>query len=187
MFQELMPLIKSRPLMITVASEGDSKVRVNVIPKPIDKDKAPNNKIGGVHSKEVAPIPDEAVTGLTTPLCITGTPEEVDAGLTEALTKFTSAHVTLQQSFDTAATTIADAVKAIDERERLKKEKDKANNKKTTTAKPDDSKKSDPGLPSLFTAQPPAPAAVSANDVTKPGPATDQEEQDEEEDEETER
>jgi PRTRC genetic system protein E len=167
MFTELMRLIKSRPLLITVAAEGDGLVRVNVIPKPIDKDKAPNNKIGHAH-KEVAPIPEEATRGLTTPLCITGIPEEVDAGLAKALTDFTTAHATLQQSFDTAATSIAEAVQAIDDRERIKKEKDKKEKtgKSATATKPEESKKKEePGLPSLFTTLPSAPTAVSANDA----------------------
>jgi PRTRC genetic system protein E len=167
MFRELMPLIKTRPLTITVAVEGDSRVRLNVVPKPITKDKAANDKIGHTHSKEVAPIPDEAIHALTTPLSITGTPEEVDAGLCDALTKFAASHHTLQQSFDDAAANIANAVKAIDERERIKKEKDKAANKKTTTTaastKTEESNKAESGLPLLFTA--PANNGVSANDA----------------------
>lgn len=162
MFTELMPLIKQRPLTITVAAEGNSRIRLNVVPKPVDKDKAANNKIGHTHNKEVAPIPDEAIQALTTPLSITGTPEEVDAGLVEALTKFAASHQTLQQSFDSAAANIADAVKAIDERERIKKEKDKAAAKKTTTTaakQPDTAKTPEPELPSLFTAP-----AVSTKD-----------------------
>src|SRR5579864_42962 len=123
MFTELMPLIKTRPLTITIAVEGDSRVRLNVVPKPIAKDKAANEKIGHAHNKEVAPIPDEAIHALTTPLSITGTPEEVDAGLCDALTKFAASHQTLQQSFNDAAANIANAVKVIDERERIKKEK----------------------------------------------------------------
>jgi PRTRC genetic system protein E len=169
MFRELMPLIKTRPLTITVAVEGDSRVRLNVVPKPIAKDKAANDKIGHTHSKEVAPIPDEAIHALTTPLSITGTPEEVDAGLCEALTKFAASHQTLQQSFDDAAANIANAVKAIDERERIKKEKDKAANKKATTAastKAEEPTKAESGLPLLFTA--PANTAVSTNDATPP-------------------
>jgi PRTRC genetic system protein E len=166
MFRELMPLIKTRPLTITVSVEGDSRVRLNVVPKPITKDKAANDKIGHTHSKEVAPIPDEAIHALTTPLSIAGTPEEVDAGLCDALTKFAASHQTLQQSFDDAAANIANAVKAIDERERIKKERDKAATKKTTTAasKAEEPTKAESGLPLLFTA--PVNNAVSANDAT---------------------
>lgn len=168
MFTELMPLIKQRPLTITVAVEGNSRIRLNVVPKPIEKDKAANGKITSTHSKEVAPIPDEAIKALTTPLSIVGTPEEVDAGLCQTLSNFAASHQTLQQSFDTAAAHIAEAVKAIDERERIKKEKDKASKKTTagTPAKqPQETKAAEEStLPSLFTAQ-----AVSANEPPAAG------------------
>lgn len=177
MFTELMPLIKNRPLTITVAVEGDSRLRLNIVPKPLEKDKGANSKIGSIHSKEVAPIPSEAIHALTTPLSITGTPEEVDAGLAEALTKYAASHQTLQQSFDSAAANIAEAVKAIDERERIKKEKDKANSKKTsnTAAKPSEPAKSEPDLPSLFTAPAPSKPA-QAEAATANGPENHEEE-----------
>jgi PRTRC genetic system protein E len=173
MFKELNPLIQQRPLTITVAAEGDGKLRVNVIPQPVEKDKQANKKIQGTHEKEVAPIPDTAIQGLTTPLCLTGTPEEIDAGLSEALTKFTTSHATLQQSYDSAAEQIAAAVKAIDEREKLKKQKDKdkEKNKDKDKSKRDSKKvaedgerKEEPGLPSLFT------APVSAGDEASTRP-----------------
>jgi len=164
MFTELMPLIKNRPLTITVVADGATKLRVNVIPQPTDKDKQANNKVSHTHEKEVAKIPESAIQGLTTPLCLTGTPEELDLGMADALQKFTGSHATLQQSFDTAATAITNAVKAIDDREKLKKEKDKAN-QGSRKGKPEDKKEADQGLPSLFTAPT---AAVSANDKATP-------------------
>jgi PRTRC genetic system protein E len=163
MFSELMPLIQSRNLTITVVALGKTKLRVNVIPQPTDKDKQANEKVRHNHEKEVAKIPETAISGLTTPLCLTGTPEELDAGLPETLQKYTASHVSLQQSFDTAASAITQAVNAIDERERLKKDKDKANASTKKTPKPEE-KKEEPGLPSLFT----APAAVSANEKAAP-------------------
>jgi len=167
MFSELMPLIQSRNLTITVVALGKTKLRVNVIPQPTDKDKQANEKVRHNHEKEVAKIPETAIAGLTTPLCLTGKPEELDAGLPETLQKYTASHVSLQQSFDTAASAITQAVTAIDDRERLKKDKDKANNGTKKTSKPEEKKEEEEGLPSLFT----APAAVSAND--KAAPSTD--------------
>jgi PRTRC genetic system protein E len=170
MFTELMPLLQNRPLTITVAPIGDQRIRVNVIPQATEKDKQANSQIGHTHSKEVAPIPDKAMKGLTTPLCLTGTPAEIDAALVHTLNNFTSLHVSLQQSFDTAATAIGASVKAIDDRERIKKEADKA--KKTTTSKAEQPKKqaAEPALPSLFTtAGQSAPAAVSASDAARNG------------------
>jgi PRTRC genetic system protein E len=172
MFTELMPLIKNRPLTITVSVEGESRVRLNVVPKPIAKDKAANGKIGHTHSKEVAAIPDQAIQALTTPLSITGTPEEVDAGLAETLTKFAESHKSLQQSFDAAAAAIADAVKAIDDRERVKKEKEKAEKatKKPSSspAKAEETKQPEADLPPLFTT--PAATSAAASDSTPAAP-----------------
>jgi PRTRC genetic system protein E len=169
MFVELMPLIQLRPLTITVAPIGDKQLCVNVIPKPLEKDKAANGEIKHTHEKEVARIPESAIKAVATPLTITGTPEEIDSELAKTLKDFTSTHISLQVSLDNASKQIKEAVKAIDERERVKKEKDKASKK--PGAKPDDKKKAadEPGLPSLFTAQDTTPSAVSANDATQPG------------------
>jgi PRTRC genetic system protein E len=170
MFAELMPLIQNRPLTITVAAVDDKHITVNVVPKSADKDKAANKEIGHTHSKEVAAIPDTAIQALTTPLSVTGTPEEIDAQFAETLTDFTSSHVGLQNSYDVAALAIKDAVKAIDEREKLKKERDKAANKKPAPGKAEEKEKpEDTELPSLFTTQNVSPAAVSANDASSKG------------------
>jgi PRTRC genetic system protein E len=167
MFTQLMPLIQNRPLTITVAAVSATQIRVNVVPQPTENDKKANDQVGYSHNKEVAKIPDSAIQAFTTPLSLTGTPEEIDAELAQTLTKFTVLHVGLQQAFDAAAAVIRDSVKAIDERERLKKEKDKANSKKPSAPKPDEKKPTeDAALPSLFTTQgQDRPAAVSANDA----------------------
>lgn len=168
MFRELMPLIQHRPLTLTIAAIDETQIRVNVIPGKNEKDKAENKEIGHSHSKEVAPIPESAITALTTPLSLTGTPDEIDAQLTKTLTEFTALHVELQNSFDTAANAIKKAVKEIDERERIKKEQDKARNKKPEAAKADEKKNTgakEESLPSLFTAPSTTPNAVSANDA----------------------
>ena len=167
MFTELMPLIQNRALTITVAAVDATQIRVNVVPQCNENDKKANDQIGHTHSKEVAKIPDEAIQGLTTPLSLTGTPQELDADLVSTLTKFTALHAGLQQSFETAAAAIRDSVKAIDERERLKREKDKANAKKPAVPKAEETRLNEKAtLPSLFTTQGEnRPAAVSANDA----------------------
>ncbi len=38
MFQELMPLLAQRILLLTLSRVGDEKIRVNVIPKPLKAD-----------------------------------------------------------------------------------------------------------------------------------------------------
>jgi PRTRC genetic system protein E len=168
MFPELMPLIQRRPLTLTVAAIDDKQIRVNVVPGKSDKDKAANKEIGHNHSKEVAPIPESAIAALTTPLSLTGIPDEIDAQLAKTLTEFTALHVELQNSFDAAANAIKKAVKEIDDREHLKKEQDKAKNKKAEPVKAEEKKPEPEGLPSLFTA-PPAQTAVSAHDAVSIG------------------
>ena len=135
MFSELMPLIQHRPLTLTIAAVDEKQIRVNVIPAKTEKDNAANKEIGHSHGKEVAPIPESAIAALTTPLSLTGTPDEIDAQLTKTLTEFAALHVDLQNSFDNAGSAIKKAVKEIDERERIKKEQDKAKNKRPEPAK----------------------------------------------------
>ncbi len=167
MFTQLMPLIQNRPVTLTVAAISPTQIRVNVVPQPSDKDKKANAAIGHSHAKEVGVIPDEALQGLTTPLCLTGTPEEIDAQLVATLTGFTALHAGLQKSFDEAAATIKQACSAIDERDRVKKDKGKAaSTPKSSDGKKDEEKKSaeENALPLLFTTEAQPPAAVSAGD-----------------------
>jgi PRTRC genetic system protein E len=120
MFTELKPLIESRPLTITMASLADGRIRVNVIPQALPKDAEANSKIKYSHKDEVTEVPESALKALTTPLSLTGTPEEIDAALPQALLQYSEAHLHLQQTLDQAKTQISEAVKAIDEREKAK-------------------------------------------------------------------
>jgi len=126
-FKELMPVITDRPLTITVASLADGKIRVCVVPQPQDKDIKINEKVG--YKKEVAKIPDASIKALTTPLVLTGTPEELDAELPEKLTTYAGSHAQLQNGIAQATQEITDALKAIEER-------DKAKSKSKTAAAP---------------------------------------------------
>src|SRR4029077_8613936 len=71
----------------------------------------------------------EAIKALTTPLSLTGTAEEIDAELAQALREFAESHLQLQRTVDQAKEEMAEAVKAIEERN-----KNKA--KAKTTARP---------------------------------------------------
>ena len=73
MFIELMPLLKQRTLLITVA-RIDEKLKVNIIP---------------AKAKEGE---DEA---LTTPLSYTGSPEELDRELGRHLASYVDSHLAL--------------------------------------------------------------------------------------------
>jgi PRTRC genetic system protein E len=118
MFSELLSLINHRPLTITVAALAEGKIRVCVIPQTIMSDEHINDKAGG--HKEIKKIPEEAIKALTTPLSLEGTAAELDAGMTEQLTKFAEAHVALHNGLQRAMTEIAQGVQAIEDRNKAK-------------------------------------------------------------------
>ncbi len=97
MFVELMPMLKERTLLITVA-RLEEKVKVNVIPTKAKE------------GEEQA---------LTTPLSYTGSPEELDAELGKHLASYVDSHVQLgstlaeaRAEMDAAAKTTRQKVKA---------------------------------------------------------------------------
>ena len=136
MFIELMPLIENRPLTITVAALSEGRIRINIVPQTLAKDNKMNEKIGYAHKDKIAQIPESAIHALTTPLSLTGTPTEIDAELAQRLKVFVDSHLELQQSVDEAKQQIAEAVKAIEER-------DKARSKSKTAAPVTDDKRPD--------------------------------------------
>ena len=146
MFIELMPLIESRPLTITVAALSEGRIRVNVVPQVLAKDSKVNEKIGYANKDKIGQIPESAIHALTTPLSLTGTPSEIDAELAQQLKAFVDSHLALQRSVDEAKQQIAEAVKAIEER-------DKARSKsKTAPPKADDKRSDDKGEEPKLTA-----------------------------------
>ena len=131
MFIELMPLIEKRAITITVAPLKEGRIRVNVVPMALAEDGKTNDNIGYSNKDKIARIPESAVHALTTPLSLTGAPDEIDAQLAEQLKAFVDSHVTLQQSVDRAKQEIADAVKAVEERD-----KNRSKAKSSSTAPP---------------------------------------------------
>jgi PRTRC genetic system protein E len=129
MFKELQTLIKTRPLTLTVVPLTGDTIRICVIPQSLEADKKINDKAR--NHKEVSNIPDSAIDALTTPLCLEGTAEELDAEMAEKLTKYTDAHGALRGSLDRAQEEIAKAVQAIEERD---KEKAKSKSKQSSAA-----------------------------------------------------
>lgn len=139
MFIELMPLIESRSLTITVSALSERRIRVNVVPQALAKDNKVNEKIGYAHKDKIAQIPESAIHALTTPLSLTGTAEEIDAELAQQLKVFVQSHQALQQSVDGAKQQIAEAVKAIEERDKSRTKS------KTVPPKADDRPSDDKG------------------------------------------
>jgi hypothetical protein len=85
MFIELMLLIEKRAITITVATLKDGHVRVSVVPAALAEDSKVNEKIGYSSRDKITKIPESAVHALTTPLSLTGAPDEIDARLAERL------------------------------------------------------------------------------------------------------
>ena len=170
MFSELKDLIERRPVTITVAAVSEGRIRVNVIPQPLPKDAEINGKIKYSHKNEVAEVPESALKALSTPLSLTGTPEEIDAELPKALLGFSEAHSQLQQTLEKACTEISDAVKAIDEREKNKpksKSNSGAKNSDKDACPKNEKKPDDAGLLPLWC----KPPAADGSDGSAPAAA----------------
>lgn len=150
MFTELKQLLSKRSLTITVAVLDNEQIRVNVVPHARSEDNKVNEPIKYSSKSEVASVPEEAIKALTTPISITGTAEEIDEKFPAILSEYVESHVQLQGTLDRASNEIAEAVKAIDERNKAKT-KDKAA-KKDEKTKPEEPKpKADETLPLWWT------------------------------------
>jgi len=153
MFIELMPLIENRPLTITVAALSEGQIRVNVVPQALPKDSKVNEKIGYANKDKIAQVPESAIHSLTTPLSLTGTPGEIDAELTQQLKAYVDSHLKLQQSVDEAKRQIAEAVKAIEERDKARSKAKIATTTKAEETKSDEKREAGKAAPdnlSLF-------------------------------------
>jgi PRTRC genetic system protein E len=131
MFVELMPLLKERTLLITVA-RVDQKVKVNVIPAKV--------KEGEDHA-------------LTTPLSFTGSAEELDSELGRHLVSYVDSHLAL-------GSTLAEAKAEMDAAAKAARQKGKTTqpaSKPDPVAKKDESPGPAPPAaettPSLFAAE----------------------------------
>jgi PRTRC genetic system protein E len=110
MFTELMPILKSRPVTITIASVDKTKIRVNVIPKAVDSD---SQLTRDVTQKEG--VTKEDVAALITPLSLVGTPEEIDAELPQLLASYSDGHTTVLESLKELQETLAEVAKSAKE------------------------------------------------------------------------
>ncbi len=101
MFQELMPLLAQRILLLTVSPVSDEHISVNIIPKPLQSDQQDDG------------------SALTTPLRVTGTPKELDEQLPRQLAEFVETHLGLSSTLKSAKEQMEAAAKAA--REEAKK------------------------------------------------------------------
>jgi PRTRC genetic system protein E len=99
MFKELVPILRSRAVLMTVTALDDDQIRVNVVPKKV-KD--------GDHD------------ALTTPLSVTGTAEELDAQLGATLVGFVASHLQMKNALEKAKAEMDTATKAAQAEARAK-------------------------------------------------------------------
>ena len=99
MFKELVPILRSRAVVMTATALDDDQIRVNVVPKKI-KD--------GDHD------------ALTTPLSVTGTAEELDTQLGSTLVGFVASHLQMKNALEKAKADMDAATKAAQAEARAK-------------------------------------------------------------------
>jgi PRTRC genetic system protein E len=97
MFQELMPLLAQRMLILTLSRVGDEEICVNVIPKPLKSDQQDDEN------------------ALTTPLAVTGAPKELDEQLPKQLAEFVETHLGLYSTLKSAKEQMEAAAKSARE------------------------------------------------------------------------
>jgi PRTRC genetic system protein E len=149
MFQQLVPLLRQRSVLLTVTSLEEDQIRVNVLPKK---------------------LADSENAALTTPMSFTGTAAELDAQLPGAIVSFVASHLELKNTLDRAKEEMAAAAKMAQDEARNKSKTAKKAAAVTAALKKDEHKAAEPPkAPSLFD----MPSPVSAS----PAPPSDSDEE----------
>jgi PRTRC genetic system protein E len=91
MFKELAPLFHQRSVVIMINPIEGDKLTVAILPKKLN---------------------DSENAALSTPVSVTGTPEELDEQLPSTLTQFVGAHLELKNTLELAKEEMARAAKA---------------------------------------------------------------------------
>src|SRR3984957_10008066 len=94
MFQQLVPLLRQRSVLLTVTALEEDQIRVNVLPKR---------------------LADGENASLTTPMSFTRTAAELDAQLPDAIVSFVASHLELKNTLNRAKEEMAAAAKAAQE------------------------------------------------------------------------
>ena len=130
MFQQLVPLLRQRSVVLTVTSLEEDQIRVNVLPKK---------------------LADGENAALTTPMSFTGTAAELDAQLPDAIVSFVASHLELKNTLDRAKEEIAAAAKEAQVEARNKSKTAKKAAPVTAPVKKDEQIPADqPTAPGLF-------------------------------------
>jgi PRTRC genetic system protein E len=99
MFKELVPILRSRAVLMTATALDDDQIRVNVVPKKMK---------------------DDDHDALTTPLSITGTAEELDTQLAATLVGFVASHLQMKNALEKAKADMDAATKTAQAEARAK-------------------------------------------------------------------
>ena len=153
MFKELLPVLRDRAVLLTVALVDADQIRVNIVPKKLK---------------------DGDNDALTTPLSVTGTAEDLDAELSTTIISFVGSHLQMKNTLEKAKAEMDAASKAAQAETRAKAKtpaKTAPSNTEVTqyapTAKPTEPAKPAPQKPaSLFDM--PAPAATTTTAPAEP-------------------
>ena len=144
MFQQLVPLLRHRSVLLTVTSLEEDQIRVNVLPKK---------------------LADGENAALTTPMSFTGTAAELDAQLPDAIVGFVASHLELKNTLDRAKEEMAAAAKTAQEEARNKSKTAKKTAPTAAPVKKDEQIPAEPStarglfdVPTLVIAEPIPPA-----------------------------
>jgi PRTRC genetic system protein E len=126
MFQQLVPLLRQRSVLLTVTALEEDQIRVNVLPKK---------------------LADGENAALTTPMSFTGTAAELDAQLPDAIVSFVASHLELKNTLDRAKEEMAAAAKAAHDEARNKSKTAKKSAQSAEPVKKDEQKAAVPTAP----------------------------------------
>lgn len=130
MFQQLVPLLRQRSVLLTVTSLEEDQIRVNVLPKRLE---------------------DGENAALTTPMSITGTAAELDAQLPDAIVSFVASHLELKNTLGRAKEEMAAPAKMAQDEARNKSKTTKKGAPANVPVRKDEQKEAEPPkAPSLF-------------------------------------
>ena len=152
MFQQLVPLLRQRSVLLTVTLVEDDQVRVNVMPKK---------------------LADGENTALTTPMSFTGTVAELDEQLPAAISSFVASHLQLKNTLTRAKEEMDAAAKAAQEEARNKAKNAKkpsadATKKVEPATKDEPKQEPEPSrIPNLFDAPEEAQSAIAVLSSSK--------------------
>jgi PRTRC genetic system protein E len=154
-FTELMPLLAERTVLITIARESDTTIRVNVCPKRT------------AESENAA---------LSTPLSFVGTPEELDRDFAKELAAYVDTHRQLGSTLAEAKAAMEAAARAAQEEAKRKADEKRKAKPSASTPAP-----SDCTQPTAVVNPDPAPAGASLFGGASAEPAESKQQQQQQE------